>query len=72
MVSEIQAFRDRTFATLAIGAIGIYQHTLSKVTPPKCRFSPSCSQYAIDAIRQWGLWEGVRLTVLQRNFDEKS
>jgi len=62
MVSEIEAFRNRTFATLAIGAIGIYQHTLSKVTPPKCRFFPSCSQYAIDAIKQWGVWEGVRLT----------
>lgn len=62
MVSEIQAFRDRTLATFAIGAIGIYQHTLSKVTPAKCRFSPSCSQYAIDAIQQWGVWEGLRLT----------
>ncbi|WP_072044956.1 membrane protein insertion efficiency factor YidD [Aliterella atlantica] len=71
MVSEIQAFRDaeggslcdhRSLSTFAIGAIGIYQHTVSKVTPPKCRFSPSCSQYAIDAVQEWGVWEGVRLT----------
>ena len=62
MVSEIEAFRVRSFATLAIGAVRIYQHTLSKVTPPKCRFYPSCSQYAVDAIQQWGVWEGVRLT----------
>ena len=41
--------------------VKMYQHTLSKVFPATCKFSPSCSQYMIDAINSYGLIKGIYL-----------
>jgi putative membrane protein insertion efficiency factor len=35
----------------------------SRVIPPSCRYSPSCSQYAIDALRKYGAVKGSWLAV---------
>lgn len=35
-----------------------YQLLLSPVFPPSCRFSPSCSQYSIEAVRRFGALGG--------------
>jgi len=32
---------------------------ISSLGPPRCRFYPTCSAYAIDALQQWGLWKGL-------------
>ncbi|NJC09355.1 hypothetical protein GGQ62_002353 [Polymorphobacter fuscus] len=44
--------------------IRIWQLTFSKLLPPTCRFSPSCSAYTIEALRRHGplkgLWLGAR------------
>jgi len=49
---------------LAIALIRLYQRTLSRVLPPTCRFTPTCSRYAAEAIERHGLlrggWMGVR------------
>lgn len=49
---------------LFIGAIRIYQKTLSLALPPSCRFYPSCSEYTLQAIAKYGVlkggWLGVR------------
>lgn len=58
----IDELRVSGLAHIGIGAIRLYQETLSRITPPQCRFSPSCSQYGITAIEEWGLWEGIKLT----------
>ncbi len=49
-------------AGFGIGAIKIYQSTFSKIAPPRCRYNPSCSQYGIEAIQEWGLIEGIKIT----------
>lgn len=41
-----------------IGLIRLYQWVISPWLGPKCRFTPSCSQYAIDAFRKYGLFKG--------------
>jgi hypothetical protein len=41
-----------------MGLIRLYQLTLSKVLPPSCRFTPSCSHYSYEAIRKYGLLKG--------------
>ena len=46
---------------LALGMIRFYQACLSPVLPAACRYHPSCSAYAFEAIDQWGVWRGVRL-----------
>ena len=43
---------------LALGAIRLYQMTLSPLLPPSCRFEPSCSRYAYTAIERFGLLRG--------------
>ncbi|KAA3602072.1 MAG: membrane protein insertion efficiency factor YidD [Candidatus Scalindua sp. AMX11] len=44
---------------LLIKIIQIYQVLLAHLFNPSCRFSPSCSQYAIDAIEKRGIFVGV-------------
>jgi uncharacterized protein len=46
-----------------VGLIRLYQLTLSPLLPRACRFYPSCSQYAIDAIRAHGALRGARLAL---------
>ena len=58
---RISEFKNKGLEHLGIGAIKLYQRTISKVTPPRCRYYPSCSHYAIDAINRFGFIEGVKL-----------
>lgn len=41
--------------------VRLYQATLRPLMGGQCRFSPSCSEYAIEAIREHGPMRGVRL-----------
>lgn len=43
---------------LALGLIKLYQNTVSKVLPPVCRFQPTCSHYASEAIKRHGFARG--------------
>jgi putative membrane protein insertion efficiency factor len=44
-----------------VGAIRLYQQFLSPLLGQNCRFHPSCSQYAIEALREHGLLRGSAL-----------
>jgi putative membrane protein insertion efficiency factor len=43
----------------ALALIRFYQACLSPVLPSACRYYPSCSTYAYEAVEKWGLWQGV-------------
>ena len=43
---------------LALWLIKLYQNTGSKVLPPACRFQPTCSHYAVGAIKKYGFTRG--------------
>jgi uncharacterized protein len=43
--------------------IRAYQLLLAPVLPPSCRYFPSCSRYAREAIAEHGPWQGGRLAV---------
>jgi putative membrane protein insertion efficiency factor len=46
----------RQFVVLVVRA---YQMVIAPLLPPNtCRFSPTCSQYAIDAVQKYGVLEG--------------
>jgi putative membrane protein insertion efficiency factor len=52
---------------LLIALIRLYQLLISPGLPASCRFTPSCSQYTLDAVRRYGAlkgaWLGVRRLV---------
>lgn len=41
--------------------IHFYRHYISPYTPPACRFTPTCSQYALEALRKHGPLKGTWL-----------
>ncbi|HLG51730.1 MAG: membrane protein insertion efficiency factor YidD [Chloroflexi bacterium] len=43
---------------LVLALIRLYQLTLSRVLPPACRFYPTCSQYAYEAVARYGVLRG--------------
>ena len=49
--------------SLLLGLIRIYQLTISRVLPPSCRFTPSCSHYGYEAIERYGAIRGGWLAV---------
>lgn len=49
--------------TLALGLIKFYREFISPALPPSCRFVPSCSEYAYQAIDRYGFWRGGWLAV---------
>jgi putative membrane protein insertion efficiency factor len=48
----------RVPSLLVIGLIRLYQVTLARALPQRCRFYPSCSEYAVQALREKGLVRG--------------
>ncbi|MGG7054610.1 membrane protein insertion efficiency factor YidD [Nitrosomonas sp. ANs5] len=42
-----------------IGLIRLYQYCVSPLTPPSCRFYPTCSNYAQEALGKYGLVKGL-------------
>ena len=48
----------RICALPLIALVKLYQLCISPFTPPSCRFTPTCSQYAIEAIEKYGAIKG--------------
>jgi putative membrane protein insertion efficiency factor len=44
---------------LAILMLKAYKIGISPMLPPACRFVPTCSEYAAEAIARFGLWRGA-------------
>src|SRR6185437_1379581 len=44
--------------TVLVLVVRAYQVTLSPLLPPSCRYYPSCSAYAIEALERHGAWRG--------------
>ena len=53
----------RTAKSVALGLIHFYQTFLSPVLPSSCRYYPSCSVYAYEAIKKWGLGRGAGMAL---------
>jgi putative membrane protein insertion efficiency factor len=48
---------------LLLGLVMVYRITISPLLGPKCRFVPSCSEYAVEAIQTHGPWKGGWFTL---------
>jgi uncharacterized protein len=50
-----------TLRAVAVAPVRFYQRFISPVLPRRCKYHPSCSQYAVDAVRRFGILRGVVL-----------
>jgi len=52
-------FLSRILRTTLRGLIRLYQLVISPLFPASCRYAPSCSYYAADAVARFGVFRGV-------------
>jgi putative membrane protein insertion efficiency factor len=55
--------RGTRLAERMIAAVRVYQRRVSATRPPCCRFTPTCSAYAVEALERHGAGRGSWLTV---------
>ena len=48
---------------LFIGIVKLYRKYISPLKKPCCRFTPTCSEYALEAFYEWGTIRGLGLTI---------
>ena len=46
-----------------IGFVFFYKYAISPFKPPTCRYTPTCSEYSIEALRKFGPIKGLYLTL---------
>jgi putative membrane protein insertion efficiency factor len=51
----------RALRVIATAPIRFYQRVISPALPSRCRYYPSCSEYAVQAVRRYGILRGVVL-----------
>lgn len=62
-MKELFKILAKVIGWLLILPVRFYQKFISPLTPPSCRFTPTCSQYAIEAITKHGPIKGLWLAV---------
>jgi uncharacterized protein len=63
VISRLAVAARDGLAAVLIGLVRVYQWTLSPILGARCRFDPTCSHYAILAIRRFGPLRGGRLAL---------
>lgn len=66
LIFDIRSFMNKIKNILAlpfIGLIKLYQLILSPLLGPSCRYTPTCSQYGIEAFKKYGPIKGFWLTI---------
>ena len=48
---------------IALFPVHFYRYCISPLTPASCRYTPTCSQYAIDAVKKYGPFKGGYLAI---------
>jgi putative membrane protein insertion efficiency factor len=51
----------RALRSIAIAPIAVYQRVISPALPRRCKYEPTCSAYAVRAIREYGILKGLVL-----------
>ena len=61
--SRLSNVLKRLFALPLLAVVKFYQHCISPYTPAACRYTPTCSQYAVEALKKYGPIKGSWLTL---------
>jgi putative membrane protein insertion efficiency factor len=51
----------RALRAVVIAPVRVYQRVVSPLIGPRCKYYPSCSEYAVQAIRRYGILRGTIL-----------
>jgi putative membrane protein insertion efficiency factor len=62
-VKDLLKIGKKVLMFLAILPVRLYQYLLSPLLPMACRYTPTCSEYAVMAIRKHGLLKGWWLAI---------
>ena len=62
-MSRLLVIFTKALGWLLMLPIRFYRKFISPLTPPSCRFTPTCSQYAIEAITKHGPFKGTWLAI---------
>ena len=54
---------NQSVAEVLLALIGFYRSFISPILGPRCRFTPTCSAYGMEAIQKHGPWKGGWLTL---------
>jgi uncharacterized protein len=52
---------SRWARAIVVAPIAVYQRVISPAIPRRCKYEPTCSRYALEAIREYGILRGVVL-----------
>ena len=59
----LQQRLNQRVAWLLLALIGFYRRFISPILGPRCRFTPTCSAYGLEAVQKHGPWKGGWLTL---------
>ena len=62
-VTRLIKFIRRVIVFILLIPIRFYQRCISPLTPPRCRYTPTCSQYAVEALQKHGPLKGLWLAI---------
>lgn len=62
-MKNVLRYGERVIVESGCLLIKLYRLCLSPLLGPRCRFWPSCSSYALEALQRHGLWRGTWLSV---------
>jgi uncharacterized protein len=54
---------SKAIRKVALAPIAIYQRLISPALPRRCKYEPTCSRYAVQAVEQYGILKGLVLAV---------
>ena len=62
-LAKLLQLLNNFFVAALLAGIGFYRRFISPTIGPRCRFTPTCSAYGLEAIQKHGPWKGGWLTL---------
>ena len=56
--THAQTLMNTLLSKFILALIRFYQYAVSPLIPPRCRYIPTCSQYAVEAVKKYGAFKG--------------
>jgi uncharacterized protein len=61
--SQDRSFIERLARALVLAPVAAYQRVISPALPRRCKYEPTCSRYAVQAVGEYGILRGLALAI---------